>query len=161
MRITYHRGADAIYIHLTDDPPPGPNATTKADTPPGVTGFVALDWNNGRLVGIEILDASSRCHHDLLEQAEHIDRPANTTPTINPSRWLGSCQYRLHHDAAEPPAPHLTERSRSRATSDACPADESRCAATLPCRSTQPVPAVRSHHKVNEHTDVHRQSKTL
>jgi uncharacterized protein YuzE len=38
--------------------------------PSGTGGFVALDWKDGRLVGIEILDASSRLHHDLLEQAE-------------------------------------------------------------------------------------------
>jgi len=32
--------------------------------------FIALDWEGDRLVGIEILDASTRLHHDLLEQAE-------------------------------------------------------------------------------------------
>jgi len=30
-----------------------------------------LDWKDGRLVGIEILDASSRLHPDLLDQAEN------------------------------------------------------------------------------------------
>ena len=38
--------------------------------PPGTKGFVALDWKDGRLVGIEILDASTRLHQDLLEEAE-------------------------------------------------------------------------------------------
>jgi uncharacterized protein YuzE len=73
MQITYDREADAVYVHLTEDPlTPGRN-TIKADTPPGVAGFVALDWKHGRLIGLEILDASSRCHHDLLDEAEAID----------------------------------------------------------------------------------------
>jgi hypothetical protein len=38
--------------------------------PDGINGFVALDWEDDRLVGIEILDASIRLSHDVLEQAE-------------------------------------------------------------------------------------------
>jgi hypothetical protein len=38
--------------------------------PEGVQGFVVLDWTDDRLVGIEILDASSSRHPDLLEEAE-------------------------------------------------------------------------------------------
>jgi uncharacterized protein YuzE len=65
VRITYDPAADAVYIHLTGDPlAPGPS------TPPRTEGFVALDWKDDRLVGIEILDASTRLHHDLIEQAE-------------------------------------------------------------------------------------------
>ena len=70
MRITYDPAADAVYIHLTADPLTPGHATTQASTPPGIEGFVALDWKDGRLVGIEILDASTRLHHDLLDQAE-------------------------------------------------------------------------------------------
>jgi hypothetical protein len=44
----------------------GPHHSPSAHT----GGFVALDWKDGRLVGIEILDASTRLHHDLLDQAE-------------------------------------------------------------------------------------------
>jgi hypothetical protein len=40
--------------------------------PPAVDGFIALDWKDGRLVGIEVLDASRRPHPDLLKQAERI-----------------------------------------------------------------------------------------
>jgi hypothetical protein len=32
--------------------------------------FIVLDWKDHRLVGIEILDASSRLHPDLLDEAE-------------------------------------------------------------------------------------------
>jgi hypothetical protein len=44
--------------------------TTQARTPPGTEGFAALDWKDGRLAGIEILDASTRLHHDLIDRAE-------------------------------------------------------------------------------------------
>jgi len=38
--------------------------------PEGVPAFVVLGWTDNRLVGIEILDASTRLHPDLLEEAE-------------------------------------------------------------------------------------------
>jgi uncharacterized protein YuzE len=70
VRITYDSAADAACLHLPGDPlTPGRN-TLQAPTPPGADGFVALDWKDGRLVGIEILDASTRLHHDLIEDAE-------------------------------------------------------------------------------------------
>ena len=70
MRITYDPAADAVYIHLTAQPLAPGRTTIQASMPPGTSGFVALDWKDGRLVGIEILDASTRLHHDLLDQAE-------------------------------------------------------------------------------------------
>ena len=70
MRITYDPAADAAYIHLTRDPLTRGRTTTQAPSPPDAEGFIALDWKDGRLVGIEILDASARLHHDLLDQAE-------------------------------------------------------------------------------------------
>jgi len=69
VRITYDPAADAVYIHLTSGPLLPGRATTQASTPPGTEGFVALDWEDGRLVGIEILDASARLHHYLIEDA--------------------------------------------------------------------------------------------
>jgi uncharacterized protein YuzE len=73
VRITYDRRADAVYIHLTGDQLPPGRTSIQAETPPGVKAFVVLDWKDGRLVGIEILDARSRLHHDLLDQAEVSD----------------------------------------------------------------------------------------
>jgi len=70
VRITYDPAADAVYIHLTSDPLAPGRTTLQAPTPPGTSGFIALDWKDDRLVGIEILDASTRLHHDLLDQAE-------------------------------------------------------------------------------------------
>jgi hypothetical protein len=49
-------------VRITCDP--------AADPPEGVRAFVVLDWKDDRLVGIEVLDASSRLHPDLLEEAE-------------------------------------------------------------------------------------------
>jgi hypothetical protein len=38
--------------------------------PRGTEAFVVLGWKDGRLVGIEILDASQSLHQDLLDQAQ-------------------------------------------------------------------------------------------
>jgi transposase/uncharacterized protein YuzE len=70
VRITYDPAADAACIHLTSGPLSPGRTTLQAPTPPGASGFIALDWKDDRLVGIEILDASARLHHDLLDQAE-------------------------------------------------------------------------------------------
>ena len=70
VRITYDPAADAVYIHLTRNPLTPGRTTLQAPTPPGTSGFIALDWKDGRLVGIEILDASTRLPPDIVEQAE-------------------------------------------------------------------------------------------
>ena len=70
MRITYDPAADAVYIHLTSQLLTPGRTTIQAGTPPAVPGFIALDWKDGRLVGIEILDASTQLHPNLLEEAE-------------------------------------------------------------------------------------------
>ena len=72
MRITYDRAANAAYIHLTEAELESGHTTTSAALPPGVDGFVALDWKDDRLVGIEVLDADTRLRPDLLQQAEDI-----------------------------------------------------------------------------------------
>jgi uncharacterized protein YuzE len=70
VRITYDPAADAVYIHLTGHPLAPGRTTIQAPMPPGTGGFIALDWKDDRLVGIEILDASTRLHQDLLEEVE-------------------------------------------------------------------------------------------
>ncbi len=72
MRITYDAAADAVYIYLTGDRLTPGRTTIQAGTPSAVEGFIALDWKDGRLVGIEVLDASRRLHPDLLQEAEVI-----------------------------------------------------------------------------------------
>jgi hypothetical protein len=44
--------------------------TTSPPALPGVEAFVAINWKRGRLVGIEILDASTHLHPNLLQEAE-------------------------------------------------------------------------------------------
>jgi uncharacterized protein YuzE len=70
--ISYDSDADAVYIHLGRETGAARRTTTQAATPDSDDGFVALDSEDGRIVGIEILDASSRLSHDALDEAEHI-----------------------------------------------------------------------------------------
>ena len=72
MRITCDPAAGAVYIHLTGAPLPPGRTTIQASNPPGTQAFAALDWKDDRLVGLEILDASSRPPPDLPGQAEII-----------------------------------------------------------------------------------------
>jgi uncharacterized protein YuzE len=72
VRITYDPAADAVYIHLTGAPLAPGRTTIQARTPASVDGFIALDWKDDQLVGLEILDASTRLPADLLDEAEII-----------------------------------------------------------------------------------------
>ncbi|WP_300018034.1 DUF2283 domain-containing protein [Pseudonocardia sp.] len=64
MRITWDRSADAAYLHLT-----AAELTPGRDTV-DVDGSVLLDRKDGRLVGIEVLNASALLPPDLLAEAE-------------------------------------------------------------------------------------------
>ena len=70
MRITYDPDADAACIHLTGDPLTPGRTTIQAQMPTGTDGFIAMDWKDGRLVGIEILDATRHLHDDILQAAD-------------------------------------------------------------------------------------------
>ena len=59
MKITYDASVGAAYIYLTDDIEPGGVARTYCCDPQEVKGLVNLDFDSGgRLIGIEVLDAS-------------------------------------------------------------------------------------------------------
>jgi uncharacterized protein YuzE len=73
VRITYDPAANAVYIHLTSEALTPGRTTIPASLPPGSEGFIALGWKDGRLVGIEILDATRHLHNDLLQTAEIIE----------------------------------------------------------------------------------------
>jgi uncharacterized protein YuzE len=73
MRITYDPAANAVYIHLTASQLAPGRVTVQAPMPPGTEGFIALDWKDNRLVGIEILDATRHLHDDLLQAAENLE----------------------------------------------------------------------------------------
>ena len=70
VRITYDPAADAAYIYLTGQRLARGRTSIPADPPEGVQAFMVLDWKDDRLVGIEVLDASTRLHPDLLGEAE-------------------------------------------------------------------------------------------
>ena len=73
MRITYDPAANAACIYLTGEPLTPGRVTIQAGTPPGTEGFIALDWKDNRLIGIEILDATRHLHDDLLQTAEILE----------------------------------------------------------------------------------------
>jgi hypothetical protein len=47
-----------VYIHLISQPLTPGRTIIQAEMPPSSDGFIALDWKDGCLVGIEILDAT-------------------------------------------------------------------------------------------------------
>ena len=73
MRVTYDPGADAAYVYLTEDTLEPGRDSVPCDLPDGIAGIVAIDWKDGKIVGLEVLDASMLLHDDLIAQA----RPPN------------------------------------------------------------------------------------
>jgi len=70
VRITYGPAADAVYIYLTGKRLARSRTSMPASPPAGVQASIALNWKDDRLVGIEVLDASTCLRPDLLEEAE-------------------------------------------------------------------------------------------
>ena len=72
MRVSYDPEANAAYIYLTDEPlVPGRDTVPRA-TPggaPGREGMINMDFREGKIVGLEVLDASRWLHQDLLDTA--------------------------------------------------------------------------------------------
>jgi len=72
VRITYSPAADAACIHLTGGPlTPGPT-TIPASTPPASEHSSRSTGKTAGSPASKIPAASSRLHHDLLEEAEII-----------------------------------------------------------------------------------------
>ena len=68
MKIRYDASADAAYIRLIDDIKPGGVARTYPCDPSQVNGMINLDFDaDGRLVGIEVLDASKKLPKEINE----------------------------------------------------------------------------------------------
>ena len=73
MRITYDREADALYIAFGDGPATVGQPQGYVRQPQGyvqeVAEGIALDWDGeGRLLGIEILDASKKLPPEALRR---------------------------------------------------------------------------------------------
>lgn len=69
MRVTYDPTVDAAYLYLTDDELLPGRDSVPCDLPNGIAGMVVMDWKDGRIVGLEVLDASKLLHADLIAQA--------------------------------------------------------------------------------------------
>lgn len=66
IRVDYDESANAAYIELTDIAP-GDSAQMYACDPGAVGGMINLDFNSeGRLIGIEVLDARRMLPPELL-----------------------------------------------------------------------------------------------
>ena len=71
MKIQYDRSADAAYIYIADEIGPGGVVSTYPCDPREVRGMINLDFDaDGRLVGIEVMDASKCLPPDALRRAE-------------------------------------------------------------------------------------------
>ncbi|MGH2750229.1 MAG: DUF2283 domain-containing protein [Actinomycetota bacterium] len=70
MRIEYDSSVDAAYIYFVDDIGAGGVATTYPCDPLQVNGEINLDFDaDGRLLGVEVLDASRFLPKSLLDSA--------------------------------------------------------------------------------------------
>lgn len=71
MRISYDPSVDAAYIQLADEIGAGGVAFTYGCDPSEVDGMIHLDFDaGGILVGIEVLDASSKLPPEVLARAD-------------------------------------------------------------------------------------------
>jgi uncharacterized protein YuzE len=73
IRVTYDRKANAAYVYLTDPQVRPSVARTYPCDPVEVDGMINLDFDvDGRLLGVEILAASSKLPQHLLDVAERL-----------------------------------------------------------------------------------------
>jgi len=70
MRVTYDADVDAAYIYFVGEIPAGGVARTVPVDPREIDGMINLDFDvEGRLVGLEVLDASRFLSPQLLASA--------------------------------------------------------------------------------------------
>lgn len=67
VRLTYDEAADAAYLELTTAELTPGRLTIPCESP---AGRLIVDWKDGKLVGLEILEASLVLHPDLLAEAD-------------------------------------------------------------------------------------------
>jgi uncharacterized protein YuzE len=73
IKINYDKNADAAYIYFTEFPVEIIEKTYSCD-PHEVSGMINLDFNAGKLVGIEIMDASKKLPPEVINSAIRIDK---------------------------------------------------------------------------------------
>lgn len=100
MRFSYDPTANAAYVHLTENPLTAGRDSIPLYAPEGDDPMAVTDWKDGRLAGIEILDASHYLFEDLLSHADPPllnDRNAEVAAVelpdgIDPELWFWSEQ---------------------------------------------------------------------
>lgn len=73
IKITYDKEADASYIFFQE---PGNQkvAKTYLCNPSEINGMINIDFDsNGKIIGIEVLDASKKLPKSIIDNAERID----------------------------------------------------------------------------------------
>lgn len=71
MRIQYDPSADAAYIQIADAVGRGGVASTYLCDPREVHGMINIDFDaDGRIVGIEVMDASKRLPSETLKASD-------------------------------------------------------------------------------------------
>ncbi|MEU9395478.1 DUF2283 domain-containing protein [Streptomyces sp. NPDC048324] len=74
IEVTYDRTVNAAYVYLTEPRSRATSARMYACDPVGVDGMINLDFDEqGRLIGVEVLAASSKLPEYLLQSAERLD----------------------------------------------------------------------------------------
>jgi uncharacterized protein YuzE len=74
VRVTYDKSVDAAYVYFTEPQVRVQSAHTYPCDPVDVDGMINLDFDeHGRLIGIEVLAASSKLPEYLLKSAERLD----------------------------------------------------------------------------------------
>jgi uncharacterized protein YuzE len=73
MRVEYDASADAAYIYLVPEIPAGGVERTVPVDPREIDGMINLDFDSdGRLVGIEVLDASQLLTPETLRSVQSL-----------------------------------------------------------------------------------------
>ena len=73
MKVTYDRSVDAAYIYLSEDIRDGYIKKTYLCDPDEVGGMINIDFDeDGRILGMEVLDASHHLSKKMLKDAVQI-----------------------------------------------------------------------------------------
>ena len=73
MNIKYDKSVDSAYIYLSDETENIEVNKTYTCDPLKIDGEINLDFDSsGRLIGIEVLNASKKLQNDILNEAEII-----------------------------------------------------------------------------------------
>jgi uncharacterized protein YuzE len=74
VRVTYDPEVDAAYIRLTDQSLEPGRQSIPCNPPEGIKAWVVMDWKDGKIVGLEVLDAAALLPADLLASARRPGR---------------------------------------------------------------------------------------